>query len=165
MSSGATTVTTAPARWQVIAFPAAATSPPTITQCRPSRRRKTGWVRIRRGIVPDGEGCGNRAETRLRRVLGNRDAQTLPRTEHAPLAEPVHVAEARDAHPVSMGDVGQRLAVLHPVGHDRVPNAGSAPSFRNRCRSRTPNPPRLRFDPRKAAAEAGRARPPQMQAV
>src|SRR5437762_1437849 len=58
-TSGATTVTSAPASAHPLALATAGASPPTITQRRPSRRRKTGWVRIRPGIVPDAQGRGN----------------------------------------------------------------------------------------------------------
>src|SRR5438132_4989833 len=59
LSSGATTVTSAPASTHALALTRAGASPPTTTQRRPSRRRKTGWVRIRPGIVPDAQSAGN----------------------------------------------------------------------------------------------------------
>src|SRR5437867_8702613 len=115
-TSGATTVTSAPASAHPLALATAGASPPTITQRRPSRRRKTGWVRIRPAIVPEAKSPRNMRRNGLLRRAG--DLQHLTGVELPCLADPVRPAEALHAHPVRARDVRERLPGPDAVGED-----------------------------------------------
>src|SRR5262245_59305727 len=103
------TVTVAPAARQACTFVAAAASPPTTTQSRPSRRRKTGWVRIRPAMLSG----------LVLRVAD--DLQHLTGPDRRRLAETVHAPEALDAHAMLARDVRQRLPLAHAMRDDRRP--------------------------------------------
>src|SRR5262249_37169335 len=143
VSASATTVTVAPAARQRSTLRSAAGSPPTTTHGRPSKRRKTAWVRIPK-MLPDASGPRNTGPARTAARSGaTRDLQDLAGADVVAL-DAVGGPQARDADLVALCDLAERVAAADSMrGRRSTPARATRRDRRRRGTRRDPHDPLL----------------------